>query len=287
MDILATIQAETETLSRSEKRIAEILFADTEFAINASIIELATRAEVSPPTVTRFCRRLNCASFSEFKVRLAQTTFVGNRYLHPDTAPATPAETAQDIVTHAQTALYNMHAALDTDALDRAAQAVAGARMVYAFGSGGNSAMIAQEIQNRLFRLGLSVTASIDHQMQLMQAAAAGPEDVIVVSSLSGNNLQLVKALEVAADYRVPSFALTRPGSPVAKAAQHVLPIDLAEGSNILKPTAARYAFLAMTDILATLVAMRSEARATETLRRIKHQVVTHRDGTDSEALGD
>jgi len=52
-------------LSPSESRIAEIIVNDFEFAVNASIIELAERAEVSPPTVTRFCRRLGCESFSD------------------------------------------------------------------------------------------------------------------------------------------------------------------------------------------------------------------------------
>ncbi len=68
-DIIATLQKERDGLSRSEQRIADIVFEDKQFAVNASIIELAARADVSPPTVTRFCRRLGCHSFSEFKVR--------------------------------------------------------------------------------------------------------------------------------------------------------------------------------------------------------------------------
>ncbi len=287
MDILATLQSELETLSRSEKRIADILFQDTEFAVKASIIELAARAEVSPPTVTRFCRRLDCNSFSDFKVRLAQTTFVGSRYLRPEGEVQTPAALAEAIVTRAQAALYAAHAALDLAALERAAERIAGAEMVYAFGSGGNSAMIAQELQNRLFRLGVRITAITDHQMQLMLAAAAGQKDVIVASSFSGRNQPLVRALRVAADYRVATIALTRPGTPVAEAAALVLPIDLPEADQILQPTARRYAYLAQIDILATLVAARSETRSAELLRRIKHQVVAHRDLDDSEALGD
>lgn len=287
MDILAALQGELDNLSRSERRIADILFSDTDFAVNASIIELAARAEVSPPTVTRFCRRLDCQSYSEFKVKLAQTTFVGTRYLKPDTTVMTPAEVAENIVTRAQTALYEMHSALDLEKADLAAQWLSKAGMIYAFGSGGNSAMIAEETQNRFFRLGLRVTASTDHQMQLMLAAAAKPGDVLLVSSVSGRNAPLARALEAASDYKIHTIALTRPDTPVAKAADLVLGIDLAEGVNILKPTAVRYAFLAMLDILATLVAIKIGDGAREPLRRIKHQVVSSRDTDDSEALGD
>lgn len=287
MDILAALHAEKDTLSRSEQRIAALVFEDTSFAVNASIIELAARAEVSPPTVTRFCRRVGCQSFSEFKVRLAQSTFVGARYLQTETKLSGAAEVADTVIARAQTALYSLHGRLDLETIEKAADHVAGAGMVYAFGSGGNSSMIAGEIENRLFRLGLRVTTSVDHNMQLMLTAAARTGDVVIASSLSGRNLELVRALSVAKDYKVTTIALTRSQTPVAAAAGLVLPIDLAEGTNILRPTSSRYAFLAMIDILATLVATKRENFARETLRRIKHQMVTFRDRDDKEALGD
>lgn len=287
IDILAALQGEMENLSRSEVRIAELLFADTEFAVNSSIIELAARAEVSPPTVTRFCRRLGCASYSEFKVKLAQTTYVGSRYLQPGSQSMGTSEIAENIVNRAQTALYQMHQALDMAALELVAERLGDADMIYALGSGGNSSMIADEIQNRLFRLGLRVTSSADHEMQLMLAAAAKKQDVIVASSISGRNMPLVKAVEAATDYKVFTVALTRAGSPLANAATVTLPIDLAEGVNIYKPTAARFAYLALIDIVATMVALRLKDSATETLRRIKHQIVAHRDEDDKDALGD
>lgn len=287
MDILAALQAEMENLSRSELRIADLLFADTEFAVNASIIELASKAEVSPPTVTRFCRRLGCQSYSEFKVKLAQTTYVGSRYLQPESPSMGTAEVAENIINRAQSALYQMHQALDPALLDQVADKLSQAEMIYALGSGGNSSMVADEIQNRLFRFGLRVTASADHEMQLMLAAAAQKGDVVMASSVSGRNMPLVKALEAAADYKVFTVALTRPDTPLARAATVTLPVDLPEGLNIYKPTAARFAYLALVDILATLVALRLEKSATEILRRIKHQFVALRDEDDKDALGD
>ncbi len=287
MDILGTLQNEVEGFSRSEQRIADILFTDTEFATNASITELAHRAKVSPPTVTRFCRRLGCQSYSEFKVRLAQTTFVGTRYLTPETPPLSASDVVEDIVTRAQKALHSLHESTNIMELQEVAERICNSSMVYAFGSGGNSSMVASEVQNRLFRFGLRVTASSDHTMQLMMASAASPEDIIIASSISGRNEELVRTMKVARDYKVFTVALTRPGSPLAEMADITLPIDLREGLNILKPTAVRFVFLAMVDILATLVAMRVEGGAQEKLRRIKFQVVAHRDNDDSEPLGD
>ncbi|WP_404406142.1 MurR/RpiR family transcriptional regulator [Pelagibacterium halotolerans] len=287
MDIMATLQDEMGNLSRSEQRIADIVLSDTSFAMNASIIELAARAEVSPPTVTRFCRRLSCQSFSEFKVRIAQTAYIGTRYLNPETEAQSARDIAENIVTKAQSALYAVHSSLDIDLIEEAAAKVASAGMVYAFGSGGNSAMLANELQNRLFRLGLRVTASADHTMQLMLAAAMQSDDIIIASSFSGRNMELVRTIETARGYKAFTIALTRPNSPIADAADIVLPVDLQEGVRIMRPTSSRYAFLIVVDILANLVAVKRNQAAVEPLRRIKQQLVTHRDKDDTEVLGD
>lgn len=287
MDIFATLQEERAQLSPSEQRIADILLNDFDFAVNASIIELAERAEVSPPTVTRFCRRVGCQSFSDFKVQLAKTAYVGVRYLNPEAKSTEPADVASDIITKAQNALFLMHRAIDPGILDRVAEKLSKAEMIYAFGSGGNSSMIASEIQNRLFRLGSRVTVSSDHSMQLMMTAAARPRDVVIGSSFSGRNAELVRSFNLAREAGITTIALTQSDSIVAKAAELVIGIDLPEGDNIFRPTSTRFAYLALVDVVASLVAYRNRTQSTVTLRHIKQQLVEHRDGDDRQLLGD
>lgn len=287
MDIFATLQEERAQLSPSEQRIADILLNHFDFAVNASIIELAERAEVSPPTVTRFCRRVGCQSFSDFKVQLAKTAYVGVRYLNPEAKSTEPADVASDIITKAQNALFLMHRAIDPGILDRVAERLSKAEMIYAFGSGGNSSMIASEIQNRLFRLGSRVTVSSDHSMQLMMTAAARPTDVIIGSSFSGRNAELVRSFNLAREAGITTIALTQSDSIVARAAELVIGIDLPEGDNIFRPTSTRFAYLALVDVVASLVAYRNRTQSTVTLRHIKQQLVEHRDGDDRQLLGD
>jgi DNA-binding MurR/RpiR family transcriptional regulator len=274
-------------LSALERKLADSVLADVAFSTNASITEIAARAEVSPPTVTRFCRRLGCASFSDFKVRLAKSTYVGLRYLNPESVTSSAAEVAEDIVTKAQKALFEMHRSLDLEAIEKAAQLISGAEMVYAFGTGGNSSMIANELQNRLFRLGIRISASNDHGMNLMLAAAAMPGTVIFGSSFSGRNHELVKCFALLRANGIPTIAITQTGSPVAKAADVVIPVNLPEGKNIFRATSTRYAYLATIDIMANLVAYADRKRSTRILRGIKEQLVRHRDGDDRQLLGD
>jgi DNA-binding MurR/RpiR family transcriptional regulator len=286
-DLIVALSDAEGRLSVLERKLAASVLADVSFATNASITEIAARAEVSPPTVTRFCRRLGCASFSDFKVKLAKSTYVGLRYLRPESVTSSAAEVAEDIVTKAQKALFEVHRSLDLAALERAAQLISGADMVYAFGSGGNSTMIVNELQNRLFRLGIRISASNDHGMNLMLSAAAGAGTVVVGSSFSGRNQELVRCFALLRERGIPTIAITQSNSPVAEAADLLIAVNLPEGQNIFRATSTRYAYLATIDIMANLVAYADRTRSARILRGIKEQLIRHRDGDDRQLLGD
>lgn len=287
MDLFHGLSDEDGKLSGLEKKLARLVLDDVEFVVNSSIIELAERAGVSPPTVTRFCRRLGCQGYSDFKVQLARMTYVGLRYLKPEAPTATPEEVAEDIVTKAQNALFELHRQLDIAVLDKAAHLLRGAEFIQAFGASGNSAMIVNELHNRLFRLGCRINASNDHNMNIMMSAAVQPGTVVFGSSFTGRDLGLVHCLDLLRQAAIPTIVITQPGSPVAAAADVVIAIELPEGKNIFRPTSTRFAYLAAIDILANLVAYADRATAIKALRSIKEELVRHRDGDDRQLLGD
>jgi DNA-binding MurR/RpiR family transcriptional regulator len=286
-DILSVLQQIEPELSKSERILAALLRNDAEFIVNAGITDVAERAGVSPPTVTRFCRRLGCESYTAFKVQVAQVTFAGTRYLTANAASDVPRDIADSLLAQFQDAATSTRKALDMESVLAAADAISTANLLAAFGAGGTSSMISDEMQNRFFRLGLRTVSVTDHAMQLMQAATMRTGDVIIASSVSGRNLQMARALEAAKTYGAIVIALTRPGRPVADLADITIAIDLPEGDNILRPSTSRYAFLFVTDLLATLVAMRRGDEARENLRRVKYQLSNTRDPDDKEALGD
>lgn len=286
-DLVGLLHNEREEFTRSEQILTDIVLADVDAVLNMSIVDLARHADVSPPTVTRFCRRLGCKSYAEFRVRLAQSRFIGSRYLVPPSGPQTARDIAQGVVNDIQATIYDTFERVDIAAVDAAAEAIVRASYVLAFGSGGASSMIAMETETRLFRLGLKVAASIDHQAQMMRAAGAPAGTVVVAFSMSGNNLPLSKALMAAGEYGHKRIVVTRSGSPVAEHADILLTIDRTEHADILKPSTGRYAYLALVDIIAQTVATRAGSGAINALRRIKHQLVLNRDGDDAQPLGD
>src|SRR5690606_10511520 len=167
LGIVGLLQTEKDAFTRSERALTDLVLADVDSVLKMSIVDLAAHADVSPPTVTRFCRRLGCDSYADFKVRLAQSRFVGQRYFAPASGPSSVREIAQGVVNGIQSTLYDTFDKLDFDAIERAAESIVKSSFVLSFGSGGSSSMMAAESEARLFRLGLKVSPSTDHQMQL------------------------------------------------------------------------------------------------------------------------
>ena len=287
MDLVSRIVEERDRLSKSERRIADIVRQDIEFVIHANTGDIAARAGVSTATLTRFCHKMGCADLREFKLVLAKSLAVGQRYLSYQSEGRDPGQVIFAFMTSVHETLDDVMRMLDPRALEQAAKWITGARKVVAFGGGGGSSIAAMEAYHRLFRFGINVTCSTDTQLQHMMAATLAGEDVLLVFSVSGLFSETIRSVGIARQYGARVIAVTRPESPLAQAADLVLPVSFREGMDVLVPTPSRYALLALLDALAIEVANQVGHDAVEKVRRIKYQLVTLRDGDDTQPLGD
>ena len=286
-DLLSRIVRLSPKMSPAERRVADLVLSDMEFAVHSHTTDIASRAGVSAATVTRFCRSVGCRGLRELKLDLARILAVGDRYLHPRIAVTRTSEAVTEIVSRIHRSLDALVDQVSDETLKRAAAAISGAKRVMVFGGGGGSSMVAMETENRLFRLGLSATHCNDAQLQLMMAATLTAEDVLIALSITGRYEPIIQATVVADQYGAHTIAVTAPESPLSRVASDVVPFLVEEPENILSPTPARYVLLALLDILAyEVAAIRGEA-AMEPMRRIKYQLVNTRDGDDSKPLGD
>jgi DNA-binding MurR/RpiR family transcriptional regulator len=272
IDIVSRMKRVMPELSQAERRVADIVSADYEAATRMTIADLAQRADVSQPTVTRFCRSVGCASFAEFKISLATTLTVAAAYLKSDRVFSDDiGHLAQSIMLRAAGAVRECLDQLDTAALSRAIDVFAAARRIEIYGQGGGSASMIEDAKLRLFRLGIPVAAYADGHQQRMSAATLQPGDAVFAISNSGKSKPVLEAVEIARSFGARTVALTRPGTPLAGLADLVITMKIDEGPNIFVPTPSRYAHLAVIDTIAAGVAIRNGARARETLRRVRY----------------
>ena len=290
-DILSQIKDSYEGLRPSERSVADAVLADVRGAVEASNAALAHQAGVSEPTVTRFCRAIGCEGVRDFKLKLAQSLVVGDLYLDP----TAPAEAASDdlpsfwgpVLGEARRALREVERQLEPGPVLQAAEAIAGAGNVAAFGLGGSASALAQEVQHRLFRYGVQIAATADPYLMRMTASTLGPGDVVIALSTTGKTQEIVDAVEMARHYRATAIAITAPGTELARAANVALTVEVPEYPDALKPTAVRFAFLAIIDLMSAATGYRMGGAARERLRRIKYNVLARRSGRVLEPLGD
>jgi RpiR family transcriptional regulator, carbohydrate utilization regulator len=276
IDIVSRMQRVEAELAPAERRVAEAVRQDFNAATRITIAELAKKAGVSQPTITRFCRSIDCSSFNEFKIQLATTLAVAAVYLRSDRVfEDTIGHLAQSVMARAADSIREALAQLDTAAIEAAIAAFANSRRIDIYGQGGGSAAMVEDAKLRLFRLGAPVCAFVDGHQQRMSASTLGRADAVFAISNSGRSKAVCEAVAIARSFGARTVALTRPGTPLAGAAEIVIPIVIPEGDNILMPTSSRYAHLAIIDVLATGLAQRLGAPGREALRRVRYTVAT------------
>ncbi|TPJ67066.1 MurR/RpiR family transcriptional regulator [Mesorhizobium sp. B2-6-1] len=288
-DIITRLQLMSQDGTKSDRRLAGLVLSDLDFASKAAISEIAARVGVSEPTVTRFCRNLGCEGLRDFKFYLAQAIAIGGQYLSPEplSRDAREQRIASAITEAAISAIQRASENLDMTTLVDVAARIATSGDVLCVGSGGISSMMATEMQNRLFRLGLPVLAQIDGQLQRMYAAVATPDTTLVAFSVSGYARSVIEAVQVAQQYGATTVAVTAPDSALARAADTVIHLQPLEDGNIYKPTSSRYALLAIVDMIVTSVAETRGPKVLENLRRIKQSVNTLKVDDPRLPLGD
>lgn len=288
-DIISLVKDSYADLRPAERRVADVVLDDVKFAVDASNAALARRAKVSEPTVTRFCRAIGCDGVRDFKLKLAQSLVVGALYL------SKPAAASSDngmpfwsaVFGEAHRALQEAERQLDPAQLQKAAELIANARQVTVFGLGGSSSALAQETQYRLFRYGITVSAHCDPYLMRMTASTLKPNDLVIAISATGRTREVIEAVELAKQYRASAICVTAPDTDLARVCDVRLTVAIPEFPDTLKPTASRYAFLAVVDLMAVAAGYRLDASARETLRRIKYTMQIHRAGKEMEPLGD
>jgi RpiR family carbohydrate utilization transcriptional regulator len=255
--LLDSIRTQLDTLSRSEQKVAHAVLDNPMLTLSENITALAKSAQVSEPTVVRFCRSLGYEGWQDFKLRLAQ----GMALAPPeDEEPPLPSDLAEDLVskicTRSVNAILDLRNHLDPKALQKAIDLLAKARRIECYGQG-SSGIVAADAQHKFFRAGTPTVAYSDPHVHSIAAALLGKGDVVVVISQRGTSAAVIRSVQLARKAGAAVVALTPRGTPLAAHANVLLAIDLPQDQDPYRPISARLAHLAVIDMLAVGLALR------------------------------
>ncbi|MFV2022429.1 MurR/RpiR family transcriptional regulator [Micromonospora sp. LOL_023] len=265
------------------RRVADQVLADPAGAARATIVELAERSGTSPATVTRFCRALGFDGYADLRLGIASETGRARAAgwtvdIGREIQPGDPLDRVLGQIMAADTQAMNDTAALlDLSQVDKAANAVAAASRVNIFGASG-SALVGEEMQFSLHRIGVPAWAWTDLHNGLASAALMGAGDVALGISHTGQTRETIEMVAEAGSHGAITVALTSfPRSTLADLADIVL--LTATQATTFRPDAlsARHPQLVVLDLLYVAVAQRTHDRANAAFRRTARAVDGHK----------
>lgn len=301
LDVMTRVEQFRNEFSKSEQQIADLLLRDPHAFARLNVKEIASKVGVSEPTVVRFCRRVGCEGFKDFKIQIIQDL----AYRQASTEAGGPRATATAVAspqqgvgsTHgipadvhdaAVAALARMHKALNWQAVDTAARLIAKARRVVVYGIGGSSAGMAEEAHNRLFRLNISSTAYTDSYMQRMSATTLDERDVALFVSSTGRPKSLLDSVELAKYYGAKCVGITPKESALGRDLDICIDLELTQGGvSQFHPNPARYAQLYVLDCIAYSTATHLGATAETSLKRTRASVASLHGIAPLQPIGD
>jgi RpiR family carbohydrate utilization transcriptional regulator len=271
------------TAPAARRAILDLILEDPDRVLEESFEALAQRAGSSVPTVMRACRDLGFAGLREFKLALAHTLALGGSPLHrrvnlEDTADEVVAKVSRS----AAASVAGVRTQLDMATLEAAVSAIAAARHIDLYGAGATSWFMAQDLQARLFRLGLSANAWSDYHLQQVAAAAQGPDGVVIAISHVGGMPSLLDAVDIARAQGARAVALTRPGTALAERADMLLALSVPDDAVMHVGIDAYLTHLTVIEILTVLVAQRRGDPAVRRLQGVRQALQRH--GIDTRA---
>lgn len=266
-NILETIGALYDSLTKTEKRIAKTIMASPELFRGASLSECAQQLDVGDATFIRFCRTLGFSGFSDFKlalsVELATRDQKPNAILDNDiTSEDDCQNVALKLENMVQRVLSETINLLDYDQLEQIVKKMRHAKRVFFFGAG-SSGVMAEEAKYKFMRIGLNVDASANNHVMFMQASLMNKDDVVIGISHSGYSKETVEALRIAQSSGATTIALTHNlRSPITDVANYVLANGHRQGQLQGDSMGTKIAQLFVLDVVYSLIVQAQEEKA-------------------------
>lgn len=275
--LLQLMSSDQIKLSKSDKKLVVIIRDEPSAVIHKSIAALASQAEVSEPTVNRFCHKLGCDGYPDFKLRLAQEIssngrlFVENLERDDDTNMV-----IRKIMNSIKGSIESLGNSIRPEALDAAANAIASCKSVNFFGMGASSS-VALDAQHKFFRFGMPVVAHTDFINQRMMCSMLDEDDVAVFISYTGRTDAMIVNAEIARESGATIIGITMQGSILSSQCDFVLNAVTAEDTDLFTPMTSRIIHLAVIDMLATSVALKLGEAVEDNIKSIKKNLAATR----------
>ncbi|WP_290696944.1 SIS domain-containing protein [Amphritea sp.] len=273
LNLLKSIADAKSNLRKSEQKVADYVLENPADVIHMRIVDLASEANVSEPTVVRFCRALNYDGFQDFKLTLAQGLASNANFEQFSlNSKDTVSEFKQKIFDSTVGNMMRVREELNAETLEAAIDAIASTNRLELYGFGA-SAPVCNDAQHKFHRLKIATSAYSDPHMQMISATTLTEQDVVIAISQTGRTKDLLHSVKLVKDAGVTVISLCPSNTPLADLASISIHIDLEEDKDLSTLMSSRVVHLVVIDVLAVGVAMKLGPGLLDHLKTIKRSL--------------
>ena len=269
-----------ESLTPSERRIADYFASNLDKLVDTSILEVAEACQTSKSAVVRLCKKSGYRGYKDFLNAVSADLAVrSSRMEEPtDILPGSSISEICHIVTsNSIRSLENTLNVLDMDAMARAVEAISHAKRIDFYGVG-SSGIIAQDAAFKFRRIGLNTFSSLDSHYQIISASTLAADDVAIVFSYYGETRDIIDSMTAAHKSGATVISITKFGkSTIAASSDIALHVASAETLTRSGAMSSRMVILQIVDMLFTAVASQNYDSVRETLNRTAEAVRSKR----------
>lgn len=274
LSLLEEIMQSRSSLRNSEQKVADYILQDPGRAVDLNMGGLANAAEVSEPTVMRFCSAVGFGGFSSFKLALVRALALGQHStvtsIHPDDSVA---DLVEKMFNYTISGLDRARSRLDLSSIEQAIDVLLKAREIIFIGAG-SSSIVAQDAQQKFPLFGKPCHSPSDFHQQFILASMCDSSSVMVVISNTGKSRTVIDVANQAKAAGCKLISITGSSeSPLAKLADVQITAITYEDTELYTPTVSRIADLVIIDILATGVALKSDMGSVERILEMKEKI--------------
>jgi RpiR family carbohydrate utilization transcriptional regulator len=278
--VLPLIRISYQTLSASQKKVADYVLKHPDQVMVSPMSDLAARSGVSEPTIMRFLHKLNYDSYQMFRVHVAKDlgSGSGESIYDKDIHKEDDVDTIKHkVIAITSQSLLDAERIIDSAELDAIVTMLTGARHVLVAGLGSSSAQ-AFDLAHKLQRLGIYATSSSDAHMLNIMGTNLGEKDVFFAFSHSGESREVLSALRYAKENRAGTACVTSyANSGITSLCDHVLLSSSFETKYRTDAMSSRIIQMVITDIIYVSAALRIGEKAAENIDRTRSAVAINK----------
>lgn len=192
------IQKYNSSLTKNDRKITNFLLANKATIRDKTIIDLSEEIQVSPASITRFCKKISFNTFQQMKFSLIGSSTENRKNDN----------TFETVYNYYQTIITSTQQFFSEEQTSRIVNLILNTNKVLFCGIG-NSGLVAHEFNSRIYRMGIASESVTDAHDLLMKSSLLNENDLLVCFSNSGKTKPIIDSTKIAKSNKVKIIVVT------------------------------------------------------------------------------